>query len=114
MNKEVIEIVKEFNRYNPGWTANGEYNRIYLRTLFNYCSEQLRYRGYLFLNDVYQELGFPMTKEGQTAGWVLSEDGYVDFACDVYPKEDGSDDLIIRLKPINNILDVLPNETEES
>ena len=44
----------------------------------------LKSRGYLFLNEVYEALGFPITKAGQVVGWLYrpdnpNGDNYVDF-----------------------------------
>lgn len=45
--------------------------------LYEYCQfiiahklKEAEYRGYLFLNDIYEALGFKKTIEGLTAGWV--------------------------------------------
>lgn len=44
----------------------------------------LRAKGFVFLNDVYESLGFPKTPAGQIVGWMLNDeedigDNYVDF-----------------------------------
>ena len=41
----------------------------------------LHARGHVFLNEVYDALGIPRSKEGSVVGWVLNGegDGYVDF-----------------------------------
>ena len=49
-----------------------------------YATDKLRSQGYLFLNDVYKDLGFRPTREGAIVGWVLDPDSdksdtYVDF-----------------------------------
>ena len=38
-----------------------------------FANDKLRSQGYLFLNDVYEMLGFPLVPEGQVVGWVLDE-----------------------------------------
>jgi hypothetical protein len=48
------------------------------------ATDKLRAEGYLFLNDVYEMLGIPRTREGQIVGWVYKKDNpvgdnYVDF-----------------------------------
>lgn len=48
------------------------------------CNQLLKSRGYLFLNEVYECLGLPITSEGQLLGWIYNDkrpigDNYVDF-----------------------------------
>lgn len=48
------------------------------------CNQLLRSRGYLFLNEVYEALGLPITSDGQILGWIYNDrcpngDNYVDF-----------------------------------
>ena len=68
----------------PGWNKDPEYNLIFLKQIEGYANELLRSRGYIFLNEVYDMLGIPRTKAGQTVGWVYNEkdpigDNRVDF-----------------------------------
>ena len=56
----------------------------YLKAQENYFNDLLRYRGHLFLNEVYDGLGIPRSKAGQLVGWIYNEDdpsgdNYVDF-----------------------------------
>ena len=45
-----------------------------------WANNVLNSRGYLFLNEVYRELGFEDTPEGQLVGWLKGNgDDYVDF-----------------------------------
>lgn len=75
-----------------GWTKDPEYNLAFLQSKQNYCNDLLKSRansstiktGYLFLNEVYDMLGIPRTKEGAVVGWVYNEekpigDNFVDF-----------------------------------
>jgi hypothetical protein len=48
------------------------------------ATKRLESQGYLFINDVYEMLGFPKIKEGQVAGWIYNKempigDNLVDF-----------------------------------
>ena len=39
-----------------------------------YLQQKLIANGYLFLNDVYKELGLPISIAGQSAGWLYDYD----------------------------------------
>lgn len=85
-----------FNEDSKFWERNSEYNLALLISEQDYANQLLKARGYLFLNDVYDRLGFPRTKAGQTVGWVYDPknpahkgDNYVDFGIySTYPSED--------------------------
>lgn len=68
----------ETSRY---WKKNAEYNLTFLISSQSYCNDVLNTRGHLFLNEVYDMLGFERTKTGQVVGWLKKGkgDGYVDF-----------------------------------
>ena len=59
-----------FDEANDNWTKDGSANYFFLRGQLNYLQNKLISDGYLFLNDAYKALGFPITIAGQTAGWV--------------------------------------------
>lgn len=62
------------------WDKNSEFVKMNLRGMQNYCNDILHTRGHIFLNEVYDALGFPHTTEGQILGWVMGAgDDFVDF-----------------------------------
>ena len=64
----------------PGHTKNPEKNLFYLKKQQDFANQKLQQEGYLFLNEVYEMLGFAKTAAGQQVGWVLGNgDGFVDF-----------------------------------
>ena len=73
-----------------GWEKNAELNKFHLTQVQNWANEVLQSKGYLYLNEVYEELGLPLTKEGHVVGWIYDPhnpdlDNYVDFGIlDVY------------------------------
>lgn len=95
--KKEVRVMNEpvdVNAYDPfsrffddgcaGWDKSPEYSLMFLNQQQNYANEKLKRQGYLFINDVYEMLGIPKTKEGQCHGWVYDEknpigDNYVDF-----------------------------------
>jgi len=70
------------------WTADKSYNHLFLTGAERNMNTILKYRGYLFLNDVYGALGMDLTPEGQLVGWLyqkdpkVKNDGYVTFGLD--------------------------------
>lgn len=73
-----------FDQLCPSWSPQAEYNMIYLSHKQSYWNDILNTRGHVFLNEVYDGLGLPMTKAGAVTGWLRDTklsggDGYIDF-----------------------------------
>ena len=76
-----------FDETCPNWEKSAEYNNMFLRQTQNYANQKLKEQGFLFLNDVYEMLGFRKSQEGQILGWYYDENdptcsNYVDFGID--------------------------------
>lgn len=91
---------------NPGWTKDPELNLMYLKRQQAWATEKLKEDGVLFLNDVYEMLGFNKTSYGQYIGWIYDEknpvgDNFVDFGIyDIHNKQkiafvNGDEDAIL-------------------
>lgn len=63
------------------WKKDPELNRMFLQHQQNYHNDILHTRGFVFLNEVYEALGLPLTTKGQIVGWMIHGDGdnYIDF-----------------------------------
>lgn len=69
-----------FDEMNPNWSDNPEINKYFLRQAEAWCNNKLKAQGHLFLNEVYDQLGYEHTSAGSVVGWVLGNgDDYVDF-----------------------------------
>lgn len=82
---------------NLNWNRNNEYNMMFLKAQQQYANDLLRAKGRLFLNEVYEMLGFPPSKAGQVVGWVYDiqnpmGDNYVDFG--IYASQDNYSDFM--------------------
>lgn len=67
-----------------GWDKDPELNLYTLLQIQNMANDQLKSRGHLFLNEVYDMLGIKRTQAGNQVGWYYDEahptgDNYVDF-----------------------------------
>jgi hypothetical protein len=73
-----------FDSACPDWKKDPELNRMFIICQQNYANDRLRWRGHLFLNEVYDSLGMDRTPAGQVVGWVVGGNGddYVDFGLD--------------------------------
>lgn len=66
----MIKIRKVFDEANLQWDEDPEFSRMYLTGERVYFNNILQKQGYLFLKDIYETLGFDVTKEACTHGWV--------------------------------------------
>lgn len=80
------EYARFFDEYSVHWNKNSEYNLMFLKMRQNEANDILKLRGHLFLNEVYDMLGFQRTQAGNIVGWMYRPndpnydgDGYVDF-----------------------------------
>lgn len=67
-----------------GWTKDPEFNLMFLLQQQNYANDLLKSRGHLFLNEVFDMLGFPRTTAGNVVGWIYEKgseewQNFVDF-----------------------------------
>ena len=81
---EYTGFARVFDEGCMGWTKDPQANLMFLKAQQQAATQRLERQGYLFINDVYEMLGFPKTKEGQVAGWIYDKenpigDNFVDF-----------------------------------
>lgn len=87
------DYAKIFDETCIGWSKDSEYNKMFLKQQQAHANTLLKQNGYLFLNEVYDMIGFPRTKAGQVVGWVYDEenpigDNFVDFGIyDIYNEQ---------------------------
>lgn len=85
-----------FDETHPDWRDDrdshdpNERNRFYLLARQSQANDMLQAKGHLFLNEVYDLLGFRRTKAGASVGWIYDlehpiGDNFVDFGIfDIY------------------------------
>lgn len=93
---EYSDYAKIYDSGNTGWCKDPETNLMVLRRIEDYANDKLKEKGHLFLNEVYDMLGFPRTRAGQEVGWIYDEkepvgDNYVDFGIYDFAKPKNAD-----------------------
>lgn len=81
--RRISQYARWFDADNRNWQRTPEYTLMFLRRVQQECNDLLRIKGIMLLNEVYEKLGIPRTKEGQIVGWVWHKHG-----------EDGGDNFI--------------------
>lgn len=67
------DYARTFNEENKHWAHQPEYNGTFLRVQIAYLNDLLAARGHVFLNEVYDALGFPRVPQGQLIGWFYAD-----------------------------------------
>ena len=88
--KNIVEIVdpnsysqyaRWFDEGCSQWKKDPQYNLLFVKNSQRWANDLLIARGHLFLNEVYDMLGFDRTTAGAVVGWVVNGEGdnFVDF-----------------------------------
>ena len=77
------EYARYFDESNPNWDENPAFSLMFLRGQQQIANDIFHTRGHLFLNEVYDMLGYEHDPAGAVVGWVKGEgDDFVDFGLD--------------------------------
>lgn len=112
MNNKICNVVKTIDRHSFLWKNGREHNELAVKFALDECYDLLKSKGYLFLNRVYLKLGLPLTREGQTSGWVYNKIRKKDYLWTIWHKNNDEVDVHITFESLENILDALPSEEE--
>lgn len=105
--KQTVNVADESSEYGPyakvfdeghsDWKQDAEMNLFYLRARQAQANDMLKAQGHLFLNEVYDMLGFKRTKAGAVVGWIYDDkkpygDNFVDFGITEIRRHDADSD----------------------
>lgn len=78
---DMIDVTKKsspyarcFDELNPNFNGDPAVNLMFLRHIQDWMNDKLIQKGHLFLNEVYEALGFEDTQAGSVVGWVMKKD----------------------------------------
>lgn len=85
-----------FDKDCATWERDREFNKFYVRAMEEHFNDILKYRGYVFLRDVYERFGWPVTLDSIKCGWRYDTDaGYRPIKFTIFVSEDPSDPNLI-------------------
>lgn len=64
-----------FDASSEYYENDPNYNKTLIMDVQHYLNKVLPKRRYIFLNEAYERLGIPKTREGQAVGWVWDKNG---------------------------------------
>jgi hypothetical protein len=78
---KLSQYTRIFDESNANYVKDAEINRVFIQCQQNYFNHLLQVRGHVFLNEVYQHLGFEHSRAGSIVGWAINKNGdnYIDF-----------------------------------
>ena len=94
-----------FNEEFKDFSNDQEINIFFLKHIEAWANDNLKLRGYIFLNDIYRELGLELTQSGQVTGWTYAKCKKIDFKIN---RIENTNYVKFELKTIGNILSCLP------
>ena len=93
----VSDFARIFDSENPMYKSDNDFNLCFLRQEESFFNQKLVAQGYVYLNEVYKELGFEETMAGQVVGWLYNKnnsrgDNYIDFGIkEIATKDNGNE-----------------------
>lgn len=99
-----------FDSKSKDYDKNIDYNRTFLNAQEKFANDKLSINGFIFLNEILDDIGMPRIPAGQIVGWTSKgPDGYVSFRIKEVERDTGNgyteNVLVIDPNVEGNILD---------
>lgn len=95
-----------FDAQNPNFNkASREHNHFFVHSVQSHMNDILRFRGHVFLNDVFDAMGYPRTALGALVGWALDfgHTSFIEFK--IVDHQDVGDSMSLIFNPQGIIFD---------
>lgn len=110
MEKTYSKYARKFNSLSSVWSKDKEYNIMYLKTMQAHYTSLLRARKYVFLRDVYEALGIPITRDSIIVGWHFDlENNFGDNFVDIQIHELDDGTFMLDFNVDGDITSFIPN-----
>lgn len=73
MAKKTLTFSFIWNRFNPNFHENAEYQNLFFRAQENYSNDRLKAGRFITVNDIADAMGFERSTKGMVYGWVNGE-----------------------------------------
>lgn len=79
------DYARMFDKYHEHWEPSYKQNIFYLNSVIQWLEMRLQHNGFVFLNEMYEYMGYEPTEAGTQVGWVKDAhlvkegDGYISF-----------------------------------
>jgi hypothetical protein len=73
MSKKTIVFGFVWDRFNPNFHPNAEYQNVFFRSQETYINDRLKAGKFITVNDVADMLGFERSARGMVYGWDSDE-----------------------------------------
>ena len=92
----------KFDKDSIEWDETRAENMYFLKLTQDHCNDLLKFRGHLFLNEVYDQLDIPRRAIGQCVGWIYNEnnpngDNFVDLG--IFNERNNNNENVFILDP---------------
>lgn len=101
--------VVKYDERCPQYEPNQDFQDAFFDHHISYLNQKLQIEGFLFLNDIYKDLGFPCTAVGQYDGWIWEEgkaEDIIDIQIDrIFNKDIKEHEIWLDFNPRENIVE---------
>ena len=92
----------KFDKDSIEWDETRAENMYFLKLTQDHCNDLLKFRGHLFLNEVYDRLCVPRRAIGQCVGWIYDKknpnrDNIIDLG--IFNERNNNDENVFILDP---------------
>ena len=75
-----MHIKIKFDKSSSEWYKDFEYNKLFTRSSVSYLMDSYRVYGYIYLNQIYKQLGIKWNPYNDNICWIRERDGELEIS----------------------------------